>query len=575
MSALADGPRLPSWVQSCIDDAKLQVATTRQHGAELTARQRYALDPFALLGGHVRILDEHGEATIFVPYDHQLGTLAGWIDIDHLARTGRLQFSDELIEKSRQMGETWILAYGCLWAITFHSVRGLVQHLRQAKVDDGGERNTTESFFGKVRYLWRNTSWDAAGLSRPRLRFGPFGGGRDAMIRNDDRPDAFIVGSGQSDDPGRGGRYDFYIGDEHAHIERTEKVHEAVSFGCPSGKVYNSTPNGQSNVFYRIRRDRPAGWTIKRYHWSAHPVYGAGAHLAAIQGSPRTGDPSCVQCAATLAGLAWPQGGHRYPGKLTSPWYEAQIADLTDSQVARQLDIDYVGSLEARVYAEWSPERHISDRRLFDPHLPVCMGWDFGITHPTSVTICQNAPDSLRVVGEFETSDATPDQVVDGVTAILAGLPVAHPLTREWLRQILCVGDIAGKARSANTGTSLWDDYATHGFVMTGKWSLIDPTIVAVKRLLRGVPKPLLVDGAACPKFCEHAANNTYPTDTEGKRRPGASEPLDDEHNHQMRGFAYLVTHLFPPPGDDQAMPPPPAQDWQGASRGIRPGMAL
>lgn len=558
-------------VQTVVGDAELALATQRKQVATLTVRQQHALDPFKLLGdGHVRIATESGGRDVFIPFDHQLDTLAGWMDFDHLRETGRLRFNDLLIEKSRQMGETWILAYAVLWALVFHSPRLLVQHLRQAKVDDGGERNTIASFFGKVRFLWQNTDWEAAGIPRPRLRFSPFAGGRDAMIRNDDRPSALCTGSGQSDDPGRGDTLDGYIGDEFAHIERTEKVHESVSRSCPSGKVYNSTPHGQGNAFYRIRRDRPKGWQVKRYHWSAHPVYGQGAHIAGD-------DETCRRCAGTRGGLRWQDGhAHRYPGKVASPWYDAAVDDMTDEQVARQLDIDYVGSLEARVYPEWQPETHVVDRRLFDPALPVELGWDFGWSDYTSIVICQDGWDSYRVVGELETNHALPEQIADGLVAVLSDLGIAHPLDRSWTRQLLCVADVAGNAKNAQTGTSLWDTYATHGWVMTGKYHLISPTIVSVGRLLLGKPKPLLVSGSDCPKFCEHVANVTWPTDSEGKRRPGSTEPLHDEHSHMTSAFRYLIAHKFPPPSDDQALPPPPREPYDGVVEpGIRPGMVF
>jgi hypothetical protein len=525
-------------VRSVSEDARRSLAAT-------SARQRYAVDPFALLGdGYVSILGFDGRPDVFIPYDHQLDTLAAWVDMDHLATTGQLRFRNLHVEKSRQMGETWILAYGCLWAIVFHSARGLVLHQEWAKVDDGGDQNTPESFFGKIRYLNTNTDWDAAGMQPPRLRFTSNHGAGGASVRNLARPESYIVGSGQNDDPGRGSTLAFAIVDEAAHVHHTERVHESLSRACPSGKVYNSTPHGQSNAFYRIRRDRPANWTFRRYHWSQHPIYGAGQRIV--------------------------------DGKLTSPWYDRETQDMTDEQIARQLDIDYAGSLEARVYKEWNPAIHAVDRRLFDPNLPVELGWDFGINHPTSIVVCQDAGESYNVVAEFETSDATPDQISNALLEILGRLKIAHPLTREWTRQILSVGDVAGNARSANTGTSLWNDYGVHGWTITGRWSTIDRTVVAVKRILRGVPKPLRVSIVDAPRFVEHIQNNTWPTDSEGKRRAGATAPNDDEHNHQMRAFAYLVTHKFPPPEDDQAMPEPPFELFDGVLMpGVAPGMAF
>jgi hypothetical protein len=564
---------LASVVSRVVEDAKLTLAAQSQSNDELTKRQRYALDPFALLDdGHVRILDEHGGISVFHPYPHQRETLEEWIDLAHLRATAQLRFRNVHIEKSRQMGETWILAYACWWALAFHNVQGLMMHTDWGRVDDGGEKNTPESFFGKIRFINRYIDTSSAGIARPGLIFKSPHAPGGAAVRVEGRPDSYIAGTGQDKDPARGSRLRFAIVDEAAHVPYSERVHQSLGDACPQGKAYNSTPMGEGNAFARIKRTRPSGWRFLRFHWSQHPEYGKGQHIAGSE--PDT----CGLCRETKAGLRWPTGGHRYPGRLTSPWYDSRIADRKDEDVAAELDIDYTGSLTARVFPEWQPELHLwgEPSRLFDPNLPVELGWDFGIADPTAIVICQDGPDSYRVVGEYEAADATPDQVALGLIEILAGLGIAHPLTREWTRQILSVGDVAGKARSMNTGTSLWQDYGVHGWVMTGAWATIDHTLTATRRLLRGIPKPLLVDAEACPRFVQHVAGYRWPTDVDGNRRAGAAEPKHDEHSHMMSAFRYLITHKFPPPSDDQAMPPPPPDPGPALPNAVfKPGMAF
>lgn len=560
-------------VQSVVGDAELTLAAQRQETKHLTSRQRYALDPFALLDdGHVRILGVTGQVDVFHPYDHQRETLIQWMDLDHLRSTARLNFRNVHIEKSRQMGETWIFAYGCWWALTFHNVQGIVMHREWGFVDDGGEKNTPNSLFGKIRFINRLVDAGAAGFTRPQMTFrGPQAPG-GAAVRVVGRPESYIAGSGQGQDPARGSRLQFAVVDEAAHIPYSERVHQSLGDACPDGKAYNSTPMGSSNAFARIRRERPVGWSFLRFHWSQHPIYGEGQHVAGED--PET----CDLCRETVAGIRPPTGGHRYPGKLTSPWYERRIADKTDDQVASEYDIDYVGSLSARVFPEWQPEQHVwsGPGKLFDPALRVELGWDFGISDPTSIVICQDASDSFRVVGEFETNGATPDQVAAGLIEILGRLGIAHPLTREWTRQILAIGDVSGGRKEATSGSTLFADYATHGWAISGQLHLISRTINAVKRLLRGYPKPLLVDGDECPQFVEHMASLRWPTDTKGDKRPGATEPYHDEHSHMTSAFRYLIAHKFPPPSDDQALPPPPWEPYDGVVEpGVRPGMVF
>jgi hypothetical protein len=88
------------------------------------------------------------------------------------------------------------------------------------------------------------------------------------------------------------------------------------------------------------------------------------------------------------------------------------------------------------------------------------------------------------------------------------------------------------------------------------------------------------VSAATAPQFVAHMRNNRWPVDARGRRRPGATKPEDDQHNHMMRAFAYLAVAKFPPPIDPDAHEPSrPAERQRGDSgildEGIRYGMTL
>lgn len=511
---------------------------------------RYARDPFAHLeDGHVVILDlETLEETPLHPYDHQREILGEWIDLDRLVRTGVPRFRNTHEEKSRQMGVTWILAWAVLWLLTYHTIPGLVLHLDLSEVDDGGDASTTNSFFGKVRFMWAHAAMPEHFKAPLSFRMRP------SIIRNRLRPNAYVIGGAATTDPGRGGRYGYVILDEAARIRWGESVHKALRSACPSGRFYNSTPKGKSNVYYRLREQRPKGYRFMRHHWTIHPVYGRGQHIAGSQ------PQSCKLCEGNVARVRYDPNNprcHRYLGKVTSDWYEQAITDMTDEQVAAELDIDYAGSLAARVYPGFQAEVHVVDlgdhpwdREAHDYET----GWDYG-TGMTAVVICQELPDEFRVIAEFEGPDLTPREAAAGVRMSLADAGVPLILTqKQWTRRMRAVGDPSGEAKERVTAKPLTANYLTEGFRITSKRRGLQDTINAVRLLLMGRPKPLVVSKRTCPKFIEHIENNTWPVDREGNPKPDPSEPVNDEHNHMMRAFAYLVRSKWAPASVDQAL---------------------
>lgn len=526
----------------------------RERVEQETRLSDWARDPFAHLdAGHVTILDlETLDDVVFDPYDHQRQIVREWLDLERLAKTGELRFENAHEEKSRQMGVTWILAWCALWVVKYHAAPGIVLHLNATEVDDGGRASTPDSFFGKIRFMEGRMPEE----HKTPLRFAR--SPSSSRIINQARPNAYIVGESATPDPGRGGRYAWGIIDEAARIPFGESAHKALSRAIPKGRLYNSTPYGEDNVYFRLRRDRPRGYRFMRHHWSLHPVYGAGQHIAAALDDRRDvvvdAARGCDQCKHTLAGVKWTAQdpvSHRYPGQLTSPWYEEAILEMTDEDVAQELDIDYEASLPARVYGEFTSEMHVVEDGIdFDPAFGYELAFDYGLD-TTSVIILQDAPDSLRAIGEVEiVGDAIPDVVVPQLVEELKDIGVSEErLARKWTLQVLAVGDPAGEGRELSTGKPLVSHYKRLGWgIVAPKRYTVARTVVAVKRVLMGKPKPLRVCAIGCPELIRHMKSNRWPTDRHGKRVITAKQPLDDEHNHMARALAYYVTYKYPPP---------------------------
>lgn len=530
-------------------------------------RERYARDPFAHLEDeHIWIPDLVTlEMVPFRPFEHQEEILRSWIDLDYLARTGRPRFRNVHEEKSRQMGVTWDLAYAVWWLLTYHDTWGLVVHLKLEEIDDGGSKSTVDSFFGKVRLIQEarrppeGDGREPGDFYLPRRFAAPLSWRMNPSQIKNLSNSTFVTGEGATPNPGRGGRFPWCILDEAAFIPWGESVHAAVSRAIPEGRFYNSTPFGEDNMYARIRNTRPRGYTFLRHHWSQHPTYGLGKHIAGEH------PDACLLCQGNVEGLAWDPANpvaHRYPGQLTSPWYDDAVEELTDEQVAGELDIDYAKSLSARVYPEFTEEVHVvKEGILFDPNLPLSFSFDYGMDS-TAVGIFQESPYEMRMIGEFEQGDLVPEAVATGVRQVLRGLmhEAEHdPLQIERLTSVeatrgyLAVGDPAGEGRDLATGRPLVEHYRRAGFNIVSQRQAISTTINATKRILFGRPKPLRISGPHCPRTITHFKMNRWPTDREGRRKPGGV-PLDDAHNHMMRGIAYLITHKFPPPTSTESL---------------------
>lgn len=564
---------------------ELQWAEEEEREVELTAAEIYARDPELWIEDNVIIASKFAASSRVGPvrmrlYPAQRKTIRSWVDVAHLKASGELRWTNVAIEKSRQIGETWLFAAVICWAMHYHDVHGLAMHTKSTKIDDGGTRSTIDSLFGRVRYIDKRLKrGEVPGLGL--LVFRPFSR-EPAKIENADR-DAFWVGEGQTDNPGRGDTFDAALVDEAAFVEHGEQIYAALDEACPDGKALLSTVNGDDNFHARICDERPLGWTYLRLHWSEHPIYSKGLHIAGVVAARQPtlemakAAATCGLCAGNLAGERWVSNeprAHRFPGKLTSPHYDARVIGKTIEQVANELDIDREAALGGRVYGEFSTEVHVTEEPLVWDHLlPTELAWDYGLDC-TSVVICQDAPTEYLVIGEVELLDrpgatVTPDVVSEMVRGelrelmLLSGMEperIETFLEPEWTKRLYCRGDPSGDHRELASGRPLTAFYAAEGFrIFPPPRALtlrVDDSIRAVKRLFLGTPKPIRVS-SRCELFRRHFANNVWPTDALGRRRIGASKPLDNEHNHMARAFAYLAVAKFPPPRPRSGLAPP------------------
>lgn len=195
---------------------------------------------------------------------------------------------DGLVEKSRDMGLTWLCAAYAVHGWLFRD--GFKAGFGSRKLDLVDKLDDPDCIFEKIRFIINNLpTW-----------MRPQNYGLDyTKIVNRDRGSS-ITGEG-GDEIGRGGRASIYFVDEAAFLERPQKVDRALSQTTRT-RIDVSTPNGMGNPFYQRRFSGRV--PVFTFHWKDDPRKG-------------------------------------------QEWYANEVTRLGDPvTVAQELDIDYTASIE-------------------------------------------------------------------------------------------------------------------------------------------------------------------------------------------------------------------------------------
>lgn len=150
---------------------------------------------------------------------------------------------DGLVEKSRDMGVTWLCVGFAVWMWLFYpgSVAGFGSR-KEEYVDKIGD---PKSIFWKIRFFIDLLPDEFKPVGYNAKAHAPF-----MRVLNPENG-ASIVGEA-GDNIGRGNRTSVYFVDEAAHLEHDGAVDAALS-QTSNCKIWASTPNGVGNVFYRKR----------------------------------------------------------------------------------------------------------------------------------------------------------------------------------------------------------------------------------------------------------------------------------------------------------------------------------
>lgn len=263
--------------------------------------------------------------------------------------------SNEHHEKSRQMLWSWTAMLDTLHSLIFKdNYSEKIISRREDLVDDGGQNSTTDSLFGRLRFMWEHLP----GFLRANLEF--------THLRIVNRlTGSFVKGESSNVKAGRGGTYNKIKCDEWAYVENSEQIFASMKSACPGNIKLGSSPRGKGNNFARIRFGKNTGFNKQSFHWSLHPL-------------------------------------------RDNAWYAEEIKGMTREQIARELELSYEGSLEGLVYYNFDYNTQIREIS-YSSNLPTFSTWDFGISDPTAIIILQENPNGeIYIIDEYENNEEEP-----------------------------------------------------------------------------------------------------------------------------------------------------------------------
>ena len=280
-----------------------------------------------------------------------------------------------LIEKSREMGATWVVEAVATYTAIFYPHSSNYQFsLTEADVDD----YTENSLLGKSRFIIEKLpSWMRGGWAERRQ-----GIDKSMMIRLPDTG-SVIQGKLTGGTAGVGGRATWSLYDEFAVLGQKDpnkdKAAMQAAASLADSQIILSTPRGSGNEFAKMAKHPQI--EKSSLHWTQHPL--KSTHWAVVERS--------------------------------RPIYN-------DERWASEQEISYEVSTQGRVYPEFTSRSFSEDKWShvqtsayyeYDPMYPVYAAIDFGIADPTVILFCQlkpaptafpNEDDQCLIVFDYESS---------------------------------------------------------------------------------------------------------------------------------------------------------------------------
>ena len=225
---------------------------------------------------------------------------------------------DLLIEKSRDMGVSWISLYFILWKFLFAERATML--LGSNKEDNVDKKGDIKTLMEKIRYA----------LNRlPRWVLPDKWGEDNMQFLKIIHPNGNLI-SGESANKNfsMGGRFGFIFMDEFASWDYDEEVWR-VTADAAAFRILVSTPKGVSNEFARLKH--AGDIKVVTYHWTQHPLKNQNCFY--LEKGKK------VSISPEEATKKWEE--NRSESTVSSDWYEEEKHRRDNKNRAQELDIVY------------------------------------------------------------------------------------------------------------------------------------------------------------------------------------------------------------------------------------------
>ncbi len=236
---------------------------------------------------------------------------------------------DIAIDKSRDMGATWICLMVFLWFWLFKGNTSFLVLSRKEDLVD--RRGSMDSLFEKLRYAIK---W-LPNWMQPRAF-------RDTYMHLENKDNGSVIdGESTNKDAGQASRSTATLLDEFARVPDGESIDTATA-DTTACRVFNSTPGAPNAHFTRIIRAKRC--KIVPLPWWTHPEKGKG--LALVDGATVKGKGAALPIPPDKVGYKW-----------VSPWYKIEDERRSKRNVAQNLDMEH-GRVGDMVFDSDAVEKH-------------------------------------------------------------------------------------------------------------------------------------------------------------------------------------------------------------------------
>ncbi len=423
----------------------------------------------------------------------------------------RKGLTNVFIEKSRQMGLSWLIMAVFVYWFLFYGHKYHVISQKEELVDKLGD---IKSLFGKARFIINTLPKWMLPVGFDRKEWG-----KNLKYMTISRPDGTWAITWESANPnaGRSGTFNAALCDEFASTSNAVAINKALKSATPC-VVYNSTPNWEWNEYYRMRKltveryDKLAGKMMPaeikwlRYHWTDHPL-------------------------------------------RDQEWYDNEVKGMSRETIAQELDISYNTAIVWRVYTDFPPE---STRFVYNPLLPLYVWIDNSRwwSDPHAVILAQREHNKVRWVDSIEANCSITD---------MANFMACKPNPTMILNNQQL--DFLERYRTYDwqRATFISDPYDTHAAVndttvfkeYSKVWIYLNTPIDDTDKIVDKQEQIMITRNnlykVEYNEYCEDAAsavmNARYPERTESSSSTQAvTKPIHDWTSHYRTAFEYGMT---------------------------------